>query len=353
MTSSRIRRIVLALAILTIAAAVALLLIRGDADRNDTAPAAPYSPAATPGPADPQPQPQAAAASVPESRAPGSQASRPIAAIVQAAQGLFGDLPPLAQRIDDLTRRADAGDAVASCQLGAELMRCGERKELGFFVAGTPQQLAEGDPWARRIARERATLAELERHCAGIADARIDETPRRIFAAADAGNAAAAGVAITAGGMWVRARLMSEPDLVARLRDGYPRWVDRAFLGGQRRSIQSLIESSVSGSPTNLGLQALARDSVAMRAFDLFLTHAVSEAGSAIGDLPALRLSQSDAVLDAPARARAEALAMHWLAAWKNMPRTDDPDAVDPGDISMSRLAEKRARTLQVVCERG
>lgn len=353
MTSSRVRRIVLALAILTVAAAVALLLIRGDADRNDTAPAAPYSPAATPGPADPQPQPQAAPATAPESKPSASAASRPTPAIVRATQSLFGDLPPLAQRIDDLTRRADAGDAVASCQLGLELMQCRDVRPMRMIMAAWESRPRSGPEWAEHMQRERAKLLRLEQQCAGIADARIDEVPRRMFAAADAGNAIAAGVSVTAATQWVGARLASDPNLVARLRDGYPRWLDRAFASGQPLFIMDVMQSARYSSPTNLNFQALTRDPVAMRALDLLLLKVAADTGEAAGELPMLRLAQSEATLDTATMARADALAMRWFAAWKNMPRDDDPGDFDPDEINWMDYAATRPRVLHEACERG
>jgi hypothetical protein len=272
---------------------------------------------------------------------------------VRSAVGLVAEPAPLAQRIDDLTRRADAGDAVASCQLGLELMQCRDVRPMRMIMAAWESRPRSGPEWAEQMQRERAKLLRLEQQCAGIADARIDEVPRRMFAAADAGNATAAGVAVTAATHWVGARLASDPDLVARLRDGYPRWLDRAFASGQPLFIMDVMQSARYSSPTNLNFQALARDPVAMRALDLLLLKVAADSGEAAGELPMLRLAQSEATLDAATKARADALAIRWFAAWKNMPRDDDPGDFDPDEINWMDFAATRPRVLHEACERG
>jgi hypothetical protein len=174
-----------------------------------------------------------------------------------------------------------------------------------------------------------------------------------MFAAADAGNAMAAGFSIANATQWVGARLTSDPDLVARLRDGYPRWLDRAFASGQPLFVMDAMQSARYGSPTNLNFQALARDPVAMRALDLLLLKVAADSGEAAGDLPGLRLAQSAATLDAATKARADVLAMRWFAAWKSMPEYGVPVSFGPDEINWLDFVATRPRVLHEACERG
>jgi hypothetical protein len=280
-----------------------------------------------------------------------------------AATNITTDLPPLAQRIDELTRRADAGDVVASCMLGAELLQCAERRRLRGWLRSI-----ELGPWATdqlkaRVPATRDTLARLERHCAGVPAARGDEAPRRLFDAADRGNGAAASLAVLFGEQWIYTRLMTEPDLVARLRDGYPRWVDAVLQAQDLEAATGIVRSAMLGHPQDLALQALGRDGVALRALDLALVRIASETGEDYGDMPSLRLAQSEAALDADARARAEVLGQRWYDALMRFPDPDTEPDVDAdadaatdiahGELSWERIDRARVDALHERCARG
>lgn len=271
---------------------------------------------------------------------------------VRPAAGPVTEPPPLADRIDELTRRADADDAEAGCMLGLELMQCQHREALRLTMAAWERRPPGTDGWMRRLQTERETLARLERHCAGVDDGRIDEAPQRIFAAADGGNGTASGVAIAVAGMWVGARLTTAPELVAQMRDNFPRWLDHAFERGPTRFVDSFMQSARFGSPTDLGLQALARDPVAMRALDLLLVLSAADTGASNGNLPAIRLAQSEATLDAAAKARADALAARWYAAWQRMPRRDTDDEPGLGEMIWDNFPQARVSALHEACAR-
>jgi hypothetical protein len=306
----------------------------------------------TEAPAHPEP-PSAANPEREQAAVPESSVVQRIDTAVRSAVGLVAEPPPLAERIDELTRRADAGDAVAGCMLGLELMQCRHRDALRLTMAAWERRPPDPNGSMRRMQTERETLARLERHCAGVADGRIDEAPQRIFAAADGGNGTASGVAIAVAGMWVGARLTTAPELVAQMRDNLPRWVDHAFERGPTRFVDSFMQSARFGSPTDLGMQALARDPVAMRAFDLLLVLSAADTGASNGNLPAIRLAQSDATLDAAAKARADALAARWYAAWQQLPRRDADDEPDLDDMIWGNLPQTRVSALHEACARG
>jgi hypothetical protein len=301
----------------------------------------------------------------PAPRPPTSMPTQPPATGPSIADDRLADIAPLTTRIADLTRRADAGDTVASCMLGVELQQCAERRRLRNWL-----RLVELGPTvvtaattAENIAAARATLARLERHCAGVPAARIDEAPRRLFDAADRGNGAAASLAVLFGEHWIYARLVTEPDLVARLRDGYPRWVDAALQAQDLEAATGIVRSAMLGHPQDLAVQALGRDGVALRALDLALVRIASETGEDYGDMPSLRLAQSEATLDADARARAEVLGQRWYEALMRFPDPDTEPDVDadadaatdiaPGELSWERLDQARVDALHERCARG
>jgi hypothetical protein len=351
------RRIAIVAGAVVLASAV--LLVWLDRSSDDRAPPPPPAVGTdnprsgdTEAPAHPEP-PSAANPEREQAAVPEPSVVQRIDTAVRSAVGLVAEPPPLAERIDELTRRADAGDAEAGCMLGLELMQCRERDTLRLTMAAWERRPPDREGWVQQMQKERAKLAWLEHHCAGVADTRIDETPQRIFAAADGGNGIAAGVAIAAGGMWVGARLTTAPELVAQMRDGFPRWVDLAFERGAPIFIEDLMQSARYGFATNLNMQALARDPVAMRAFDLFLVLSAADTGANHGDLPAIRLAHSDATLDPTAKARADALAARWYAAWRRMPRRDADDEPDPDDVRWLDLPQTPVSALHEACAHG
>jgi hypothetical protein len=100
-------------------------------------------------------------------------------------------------------------------------------------------------------------------------------------------------------------------------------------------------------------MQALARDPVALRAFDLLLVLSAADTGASNGDLPAIRLAQSEAMLDAAAKARADALAARWYAAWQRLPRRDADDEPDLDEMIWGNFPQSRVSALHEACARG
>jgi hypothetical protein len=272
-----------------------------------------------------------------------------------AAPDITPDLPPLVQRIDDLARRADAGDVAASCMLGAELLQCAERKRIRSWlrlVELGPHRLPSAD---EGIPAARATLSRLEQHCAGVSPSQIADAPRRIFDAADGGNSAAASLAVLRGQDLIYARMAANPELVIRLRDGYPRWVDSSLQGRDVEAAEAIVRSAAFGSSNDLGLQALLRDRVAMRALDLALVRIAEETGEEYGELPALRLAQSETALDAESRARANVLSQRWFDVLAHFPNDDNDAIADAAttELRLDRLDVARASALHARCDRG
>lgn len=281
-------------------------------------------------------------------------------AISRIADDRPADIAPLATRIDDLTRRADAGDMVASCMLGMELQQCAERRRLRGWLRSVDLSPTSSAQPNDLVSVARDILARLERHCAGVSETRVDEAPRRIFDAADRGNGAAASLAVLGGEHWIYAHLVTEPGLVARLRDGYPRWVDAALQAQDLEAATDIVRSATFGSPLDLRVQALSRDGVAMRALDLALVRIATETGEEYGDLSALRLAQSEAKLDADARSRAQALGQRWYEALMRFPdqaaADADADAATDdasGALSWGKLDQARVDALHERCARG
>ena len=110
---------------------------------------------------------------------------------------------PLRLVIDDLMRRADAGDVAAACRVAAELERCGElRLTVGAFSATRRemQRLADEAPEEHRhafvsrleeIEAMAATAADETAHCAGIQEPDPGERARYWRTAALGGHPAA------------------------------------------------------------------------------------------------------------------------------------------------------------------
>lgn len=117
---------------------------------------------------------------------------------------------PLRDAIASLQSRADAGDSLAACRLGVELLRCaqlsGYPEGYDAFMAGEEaSKAAEGDiEGANRIALGRQLHAELRDACIGVSAKMVARTNHYLRQAALAGEPEAmvryaAGESITAG----------------------------------------------------------------------------------------------------------------------------------------------------------
>jgi hypothetical protein len=89
-----------------------------------------------------------------------------------------------------------------------------------------------------------------------------------------------------------------------------------------------------------------------MRALDLLLVLSAADTGASNGNLPAIRLAQSEATLDAAAKARADALAARWYAAWQRMPRRDTDDEPGLGEMIWDNFPQARVSALHEACAR-
>jgi hypothetical protein len=117
-----------------------------------------------------EPRPAPAAAEPRSARSPDSAppsalvkttATPPPASTSISAQPLPAADTPLADILDELSRRADAGEPGAACRLAAELMRCSHRDELVFRLNSASMLQDRSRPSAEpsRDERQRANLS--------------------------------------------------------------------------------------------------------------------------------------------------------------------------------------------------
>lgn len=137
----------------------------------------------------------------PQATAPRSDVATPPtgdnAAIRQAALASTplppGNLP-LRDRVASLQSRADAGDSLAACRFGMDLLRCaaltGYHAEHDAFMERQEAELeAKGElTTAKRISAGRLLHAQLREACAGVPDALVDRAHHYVRQAALAGE---------------------------------------------------------------------------------------------------------------------------------------------------------------------
>jgi hypothetical protein len=174
---------------------------RADATLGDAAPA--EWPLA--GPVEPRPD-----APVDAPRAPATTDARAAPATSPASLPLPPPGAPLAGMIDDLERRARAGDARAACRLAAEIGRCANVSRREAYAAQAqhappPSGGPQADPtqierYVEFAARQQVELESDQALCAGVPQERLRGAAPWMLAAARGGNQAAM-LAFTSG-LW-------------------------------------------------------------------------------------------------------------------------------------------------------
>lgn len=239
--STRVAGIV-TIALLAAAAVVVLTLVRGDhpagaeTSRATSASAVDTTPERGPATASAGQGPVRASDLAPASALVKPAAATPPAKSPISAQPLPAADTPLADILDELSRRADAGEPEAACRLAAELMRCSHRDELvfGLNVASILQDRSRPSAEASRGDRQRATLSTANRVCAGVAPERIAEAPHRLMNAADLGHPGARAWAAIHGGHEAIRHLFDAPDVAQRWREQAVRWAIESLDVGDR-----------------------------------------------------------------------------------------------------------------------
>ena len=101
---------------------------------------------------------------------------------------------PLRDSAASLRSRADAGDSLAACRLGVELLRCVELGHMGpdhdrWWASRQAELEAKGDDsGASEIAVTRSGLARLREECADVPEALVSQAHRYVRQAALAGE---------------------------------------------------------------------------------------------------------------------------------------------------------------------
>jgi hypothetical protein len=227
-----------------LAAATVVLLMQIRAQRPEATPPAP-SIGTSAGESTVEPRPAPAAAEPRSARSPDSAppsalvnaASTPQAANTSiAAQPLPAADTPLADILDELTRRADAGEPAAACRLAAELTRCSHRDELvsGLNAASLVEDRVRRPTDTLHGDRQRAALSTANRVCTGVAPERIAEAPHRLMNAADLGHPGARAWAAMHGHREAIRHLFDAPDVAQRWREQAVRWAIESLDTGNR-----------------------------------------------------------------------------------------------------------------------
>lgn len=141
-------------------ALLGVLLLRETSRREATSRASPADARAAVAPENRATGAEDAPTRASKSTASGTYIAAPQSSAAGAKTSRWPDLPPadtpLAQIVDQLDRRARAGDAKAACRLGAEMMRCMQARSA---YTGTTGDRARAD----EIARVNVSAAERER----------------------------------------------------------------------------------------------------------------------------------------------------------------------------------------------
>lgn len=226
---------------------------------------------------------------------------------------------PLRDAMASLQSRADAGDSLAACRLGVELLRCAQlggypEGHDAFMAREEASKAAEGDiEGAHRIALGRQLHAELRDACLGISARMVARTNHYLRQAALAGEPEAmvryaAGESITAGNNYVNH--FKTPEFDVWRREARPVLM-RALASGSPEAALLLAEAHVLEGP--LLAMLLPRDVVEASASRAL-------ARRLFGDDPGLsRLAPAEGrpappAPDAEQAAAAEQLAADWHA---------------------------------------
>lgn len=166
---------------------------------------------------------------------------------------------PLVGIIDDLERRARAGEARAACRLAAEIGRCASLARREAMVAhslsapptpgGQQSDPAQIERFVDLAARQQVELERDQALCAGVPRERLRDAAPWMLAAARAGNEAA--MTAFAGGMW----MMFDPYAMrhAEVLAAYSREAERMALSlaeaGSPAMVRSLGMAYATGAP--------------------------------------------------------------------------------------------------------
>jgi hypothetical protein len=245
---------------------------------------------------------------------------------------------PLAEVLDELTRRADAGELRAACRLAAELVRCSHRAALVTSINASTL----GDGRWRRPEHEaveeqqRAALVTANRVCAGVAPERIAEAPHRLMDAADLGHPGARAWAAVHGADEAIRHLLDAPDVAERWQQNVVRWAIASLEAGDRSVGANWAANAGAVSIHSPIARLLEQDPTLALALLRYRSLRAQRDGTAQdGGLAAAHIA---AALPADAIAVAESTAQRWVAAMG--PLQPPSMTVMPADRLMNRCDE-------------
>ncbi len=223
---------------------------------------------------------------------------------------------PLADILDALTRRADAGEPAAACRLAAELVRCGHREDLVSRMAMDAVRDAYEPGRHASIAQHplQVQLAEANRICANVPATRINEAFRRTMDAADLGHAGARSWLAMHGETELPRHLFDAPELVQRWQRDVRRWAIASLDAGDRRV--GGLWASVAGSPMDTPISSTVDADPTLRlALLRYRVLRQQRDGEPSDRLSETLASELAAGLSAESIALAESTAQRWVAA--------------------------------------
>jgi hypothetical protein len=257
---------------------------------------------------------------------------------------------PLAQVIDELERRARAGDAAASCRLGFELLRCRRSAEAVFQRDMLTDALARSRRPEAAASGARANQAGVENMlvdlaarndllaeqaqvmCVGIDPQRYDTPLRWLMRAANAGDATSRAALLRSVDTINQGNTLANLDALAAFRAAAPRWMAEDFEAGTDVALNVAIRFGVQ---SGYGMLQEALAERPALAYALLQVHdrapgATERPGAAAGRAALLsRLPPADAAVQAEAAA---------LVARFDAARAAQGLPTAPGSISMSNL---------------
>ena len=249
---------------------------------------------------------------------------------------------PLASVLDDLERRARAGEARAACRLASELSRCTmlqRRREFRAMVdpsGGGPARGSRLEEWRiDATARLELQIERDEAVCAGIDRQQSRQSIQWLHRAASAGHVPSMASFATGAWMVFEPGFVHQPELVAAYARDAASMATRAVEAGDTRLLLplGLAYAGRSGMAAPLG-ELVEPDPAKARALLALAAETPAADGGRRGQRRAnvgeRVLAELDATLDPAQRAAAEAEAARLRAAWPAKRAPVDAPPFDP-----------------------
>lgn len=277
----------------------------------------------------------------------------PVAATTIATDPLPPPNTPLAQVIDELERRARAGDAAASCRLGFELLRCrhsaqasAQRDMMADVLARTTRSgtaasasgtgQVEVEKMLVDLAARNALFAEqAQAVCADVDPQRYDTPLRLLMRAANSGDATSRAALMRSVDAINQGNTLANLDALAAFRAAAPGWVADELNTGSDLALDLAVQL---GMQTNPGLLQQSLVDRPPLAYAMMQLHDRAPGASQRVGAAAARASVLSLLPPADSAVQADAAAM---VARFDAARAARGVPIAPGSVSMPTLGQQ------------